>query len=29
MGVINKIYQLFEYKFLPGEQPDESNLPKW
>ena len=29
MSVINRIYQFFEYKFLPGEQPDESNLPKW
>ena len=27
--VINRIYQFFEYKFLPGEKPDESNLPKW
>ena len=27
--VINRIYQFFEYKFLPGEQLDESNLPKW
>ena len=26
---INRIYQFFEYKFLPGEQPDDSNLPKW
>ena len=26
--VFNTIYQFFEYKFLPGEQPDESNLPK-
>ena len=25
----NRIYQFFEYKFLPGEQPNESNLPKW
>ena len=24
-----RIYQLFEYKFLPREQPDESKLPKW
>ena len=29
MSVINRIYQFFEYKFLPGEQPDGSNLPKW
>ena len=29
LSVINKIYQFLEYKFLPGEQPDESNLPKW
>ena len=29
LSVINRIYQFFEYKFLPGEQPDESNLPKW
>ena len=28
-SVINRIYQLFEYKFLLGEQPDKSNLPKW
>ena len=28
-SVINKIYQLFEYKFLLGEQSDKSNLPKW
>ena len=26
--MFNTIYQFFEYKFLPGEQPDESNLPK-
>ena len=29
LSVINRIYQFFEYKFLLGEQPDESNLPKW
>ena len=29
MSVTNRIYQFFEYKFLPGEQPNESNLPKW
>ena len=29
MTVIDRIYQFFEYKFLPGEQPDELNLPKW
>ena len=29
MSVINRIYQFFEDKFLPGEQPDESNLSKW
>ena len=29
MSVINRICQFFESKFLPGEQLDESNLPKW
>ena len=29
LSVINRIYKFFEYKFLPGEQSDESNLPKW
>ena len=29
LSVIDRIYQFLEYKFLPGEQPDESNLPKW
>ena len=29
MSVINRIYQFLEYKSLPGEQPDESNFPKW
>ena len=29
LSIINRIYQFFQYKFLPGEQPDESNLPKW
>ena len=29
LSVVNRIYQCFEYKLLPGEQPDESNLPKW
>ena len=24
LSVINRIYQFFEYKFLLGEQPDES-----
>ena len=24
LSVINRIYQFFEYKFLPGEQPDET-----
>ena len=28
LSVINRIYQFFEYRFLLGEQPDESNLPK-
>ena len=28
LSVINRIYQYLEYKFLLGEQPDESNLPK-
>ena len=23
LSVIDRIYQFFEYKFLPGEQPDE------
>ena len=27
--VIDKIYQFFEYKFLPGEQSDELSLPIW
>ena len=26
---INRIYRFFGYKFLPGEKPDDSNLPKW
>ena len=29
MSVINRIYQFFEYTLLPGEQPDEWNLPQW
>ena len=29
LSVINRVYKFFEYKFLLGEQPDESNLPKW
>ena len=29
LSVIDRIYQFFEYKFLPGEQPDELKLPKW
>ena len=29
LSVINRIYQFLEYKSLPGEQPDESNFPKW
>ena len=29
LTVINRIYQFFDYKFLPGEQPDEFKLPKW
>ena len=29
MSVINRIYQFLEYKSLSGEQPDESNFPKW
>ena len=29
LSVIDRIYQLLEYKFLLREQPDESNLPKW
>ena len=29
LSVIDRIYQFFEYKFLSGEQPDESRLPKW
>ena len=29
LSVIDRIYQFFEYKFLPGEQTDESTLPKW
>ena len=29
LSVINRIYQYFEYNFFSGEQPDESNLPKW
>ena len=29
LSVIDRIYRFFEYKFLPGEQPDELKLPKW
>ena len=29
LGVIDKIYQFFEHKVLPGEQSDELKLPKW
>ena len=29
VSVINRIYQFYEYKVLPGEQSDELNLPKW
>ena len=29
LSVINRIYQFFEYTFLPSEQADKSNLPKW
>ena len=29
LSVINRIYQFFEYEFFPGEQSNESNLPKW
>ena len=29
VSVINRIYQCFEYKFLPGEQSDKLKLPKW
>ena len=29
LSVINRIYQFFDYKFLPGKQPDEFKLLKW
>ena len=29
LSSIDRIYRFFEYKFLPGEQPDELKLPKW
>ena len=29
LSVIDRIYQLFEYKFFSGEQSNESKLPKW
>ena len=29
LSVINKVYQLFECRFLWDEQSDESNLPIW
>ena len=28
LSVIDRIYQFFEYEFLPGKQPDELLLPK-
>ena len=28
-SVIDRIYQFFEYKFLPDKQLNESKLPKW
>ena len=28
LSVINRIFQFIECRFLLGEQPDESNLPK-
>ena len=27
--IISAIEQFFEYKYLPGEQPEELKLPKW
>ena len=29
LSVSSRIYQFFQYNFFLGEQPDESNLPKW
>ena len=29
LSVIDRTYQLFEYKFFSGEQSNESKLPKW
>ena len=29
LSVIDKIYEFFEYKFLPDKQQDELKLPKW
>ena len=29
LSVSSRINQFFEYKSFLGEQPDESNLPKW
>ena len=28
LSVIDRIYQFFEYTFLPGEQPDQLKLPE-
>ena len=28
-NVIDRIYQFFDYKFLPDKQLNESKLPKW
>ena len=29
LSAIDRIYQFFEYKFLPDKQLNESKLPKW
>ena len=29
VSVIDRVYQFFEYKFLPNKQLDELKLPKW
>ena len=29
LSVIDRIYQFFEHKFLPGEQSDKLKLPTW
>ena len=29
LSVIDRVYQFFEYKFLPNKQLDELKLPKW